>query len=203
MNSSMPDAFIIEFNTRKYDFREWACSVLGMQDIENIHERPDIKRLGPMHVVRQIEIGRKALANDFSTIEPLYDDFVHSIISPIFGGIVSFQTPPSFRLHYSRKGSSSFHRDRDYGVQSGRLNLWIPLTKVWGSNSIWIESEDGKEDYTPAKLSYGQALIFDGANLHHGSKWNLTKSSRVSFDLRFAPCHQFPDANSTIRYLNP
>lgn len=203
MSSPAQEAFIIDYNTQKYNFREWACAVLGMQDIENIHERPDIKRLNSEHVARQIEIGRKALTDDFPILEPLYVDFLNSVIAPLFGGIISFQKPPSFRLHYSRKGSSSFHRDRDYGVLSGRLNLWVPLTKVWGTNSLWIESDEGKKDYTPVELLYGQALIFDGANLSHGSKWNSTKSSRVSFDVRFAPAHPFGKPPMSVYCPNP
>jgi ectoine hydroxylase-related dioxygenase (phytanoyl-CoA dioxygenase family) len=99
----------------------------------------------------------------------------------------SYQVPPSFRFHFSRKGSSSFHRDRDYGVDPAHLNVWIPFTRVWGSNSIWIESEEGKGDYSPVSLEYGQALIFDGPNLCHGSVWNNTTSTRVSMDFRFSP----------------
>jgi len=72
-------------------------------------------------------------------------------------------------------------------LKNGRLNVWLPLTPVWDENSIWIESEEGKEDFVPVELDYGQGLVFDDSNLRHGSKANQTPSTRVSFDFRFAP----------------
>lgn len=182
----MRNALVIEFDTKKYDFRGWASSVLGVSELEKIHERSGMEKFTYKDVVKQIELCRRELAENFVLCEVLYIDFVESVLAPLYDGVEAYQKPPSFRLHYSRRGSSSFHRDRDYGVKNGRLNLWVPLTRVWGENSIWIESEEGKEDFAPVELSYGQALIFDGSNLCHGSKWNSTDSSRVSFDLRFA-----------------
>ncbi|HEY0426657.1 MAG TPA: hypothetical protein VGC76_02520 [Pyrinomonadaceae bacterium] len=179
------NASIIEYDTEKYNFREWASSVLRVQQLEKIHERADIKNYDG--VVKQIRVCRDELYHSFNLCQEIYIDFIKSVIAPLFGGIHGYQIPPSFRFHYSQKGSSSFHRDRDYGVQDGRLNVWLPLTRVWGTNSIWIESEEGSEDFSPVELEYGQALIFDGANLYHGSKWNTTDSTRVSFDFRFAP----------------
>ena len=80
-----------------------------------------------------------------------------------------------------------FHRDKDFGVEDGRVNVWVPLTEVWGDNSLWIENEVGTKNYRPIQMSPGQALIFDGVNLSHGSKINTTKSTRISFDFRALP----------------
>ncbi|MES9939081.1 MAG: hypothetical protein ABW104_04815 [Candidatus Thiodiazotropha sp. 6PLUC2] len=179
--------FIIEYDQKIYDFSDMACQILGVDELHKIHLRDDIHRLNRGPVAEQIEVCRSALAEGFREFAELYDAFVTEVIGPLYGGIISYQRPPSFRFHYSGRGSSAFHRDRDYGVKCGRLNLWVPLTRVWGDNSLWIESEEGAEDYTPTELDYGQALIFDGANLKHGSKVNTTSSTRVSFDLRFAP----------------
>lgn len=141
-----------------------------MSELEKIHLRSDIEKFTYKDTVDQIELCRRLLVKNFVLCEVLYIDFIESVLAPLYDGVKAYQKPPSFRLHYSQRGSSSFHRDRDYGVKNGRLNLWVPLTRVWGENSIWIESEVGKEDFAPVELSYGQALIFDGSNLCHGSK---------------------------------
>lgn len=177
---------IVEYDTRKYDFRAWASFVLRFESLENIHERADLQ--AHTGVAAQINACRDELSSGFGHCKPIYVDFIQSIIAPLYGGINSYQIPPSFRFHFSGKGSSAFHRDRDYGVNRAHLNVWIPLTRVWGSNSIWIESEEGLGDFLPIELEYGQALIFDGPNLCHGSVWNDTPSSRVSMDFRFSPC---------------
>lgn len=182
---NVKNARVIEYDTEKYNFRDWASKVLGVSSLEKIHERADMKTYND--VVRQIRVCRDELHDNFNLCQQMYFDFVKFVIAPLYGGVHAYQIPPTFRFHYSGKGSSSFHRDRDYGVNSGRLNVWLPMTRVWDTNSIWIESEDGKEDFAAVELEYGQALIFDGANLCHGSRWNTTDSTRVSFDFRFAP----------------
>jgi ectoine hydroxylase-related dioxygenase (phytanoyl-CoA dioxygenase family) len=63
----------------------------------------------------------------------------------------------------------------------------VPLTTVGGSNSIYIESECGSEDYHPVSLEPGQILLFDAFHLKHGSLRNDTATTRVSFDFRFQP----------------
>jgi hypothetical protein len=177
---------IIEYDTRAHDFRTWASSVLGFESLENIHERADLKIYS--NVIAQINACRSELNKGFRYCKPIYMDFIQSIIAPRYHGINSYQIPPSFCLHFSGEGSSPFHRDRDCRINSAYLNVWIPLTRVWGANSIWIESEDGTADFSPVELEYGQALIFDGPHLCHGSVLNDTPSTRVSMDFRFAPC---------------
>ncbi|MDE2366039.1 MAG: hypothetical protein KGM95_03805 [Betaproteobacteria bacterium] len=176
---------IIEYDIRKYDFRTWAASVLDFEQLENIHTRADLQAY--TNIVDQINACRRLLIQGFECFRPVYVHFIQSVIGPMFDGVNSYQVPPSFRFHFSQKGSSSFHRDRDYGVNPAHLNVWVPFMRVWGANSIWIESQEGKGDFSPVNLEYGQALIFDGPNLCHGSVWNDTPSSRVSMDFRFSP----------------
>ncbi len=186
------NALVVDYDTGKHDFRGLFRRVLDYEHLDKLHERPDIAAFGPYEVKEQIDVCRRAIGEAFPQMAELYADFVRTVIGEHFGGVQSWQTPPSFRFHYSRRGSSSTHRDRDFGVKSGRLNAWVPLTRVWGDNSISIESEEGKGDLTPVELDYGQVLIFDGGNLLHGGRWNSTSCTRVSFDLRFIPV-RFPE----------
>lgn len=179
------NARIIGYDPSIYDFRGWASSELGVVELEKLHLRADVRTYAPRDVVSQIDLCRRQLLDNFARCEALYVGFVAEVLGPLVGGVRSFQRPPTFRFHYSQRGSSAFHRDRDYGVKPGRLNAWVPLTPVWGDNSLWIESEEGCENYSPVELEVGQCLVFDGANLRHGSRWNSTSSTRVSFDLRF------------------
>ena len=92
------------------------------------------------------------LSQHFSEIEESYRSFVLELLGNTILGISSYQSPPSFRFHYCGRSSSVFHRDKDFGVGDGRLNVWVPLTKVWGENSLWIESEIGAKDFKPITL---------------------------------------------------
>ena len=92
--------------------------------------------------------------------------------------------------HYfgDKRRVAMFHRDKDYGLSPGSVNLWVPVTRVWGSNSLWLGGRTGGgRDAQPVEMEYGQALFFDGAERWHGATWNTSGSSRVSLDLRFRP----------------
>jgi ectoine hydroxylase-related dioxygenase (phytanoyl-CoA dioxygenase family) len=73
------------------------------------------------------------------------------------------------------------------------------LTPVWGTNTIWIEQNQGKADYVPVEMAPGQLLVFDGVNLMHGNKLNDTGSTRVSFDFRCVPMSRYePTEKRTV-----
>jgi hypothetical protein len=181
------NALIVDYDTSRFDFRSWASELLCVSRLEDLHQRPDLGRFSHFDLVRQIDACRLVLVDAFPTLATLFRSFVHDAIGPHVGGVRAFQTPPSFRIHYAGRGSSSIHRDRDYGVLADRLNAWVPLTRVSDENSLYVESREGKGDLQPVSLNYGQMLIFDGGNLLHGSHFNVTRSTRVSFDLRFMP----------------
>ena len=171
---------IVEYDSARYNFREWACEVLGVNELEAIHCLNKVKTCNISPTDNQ-------LAKSFSSILEIYKSFVLDVLDKKIVGIANYQSPPSFRFHYSGLGSSVFHRDRDFGVEQGRINVWVPLTNVWGDNSLWIEGKEGAEDHQPITMQFGQMLLFDGVNISHGSKINTTSSTRVSFDFRFLP----------------
>lgn len=174
------DNLIVSYDLNQYRFHDWAARELGVSCLENAHASSEVKMLNRSPTVNQ-------LASSFTEILEAYNSFVLNVVAKEFDGISAYQCPPSFRFHYCGMGSSVFHRDRDFGVEDGRINVWVPLTPVWGDNSLWIESEIGSNHFTPLSMELGQALIFDGVNIGHGSKINTTSSTRVSFDFRFQP----------------
>ena len=131
---------ILEYDPSKYKFQEWALKVLNIDSLENAHESTKVKMLNRGPTWNQ-------LANSFDEIFDNYCSFVFDIIIGKLGEVTSYQSPPSFRFHYCGRGSSVFHKDRDFGVEDGRLNVWVPLTKVWGDNSLWIENKIGAKDF--------------------------------------------------------
>ena len=74
------------------------------------------------------------------------------------------------------------------------MNFFVPLTKAFDSNTVWVESEEGKEDFAPMNARYGEFYMWDGANLKHGNKKNETGSTRVSFDFRVLPRSKYVES---------
>jgi hypothetical protein len=76
------------------------------------------------------------------------------------------------------------HNDMEYHHQPSELNFWMPLTKVWDTNSLWVESHPGLGDMHPLNLEYGQFCRFYGNQCRHTCLPNRTGKTRVSLDFR-------------------
>ncbi len=129
---------------------------------------------------------------------PLYRRFVKEVIHPLYGEPIVYQARPTFRVHLvGNMAVSEFHKDGDYNHLPAELNFWVPLTRVFDTNAVWIESEVGAADFKPHELNYGQMLIFKGVALDHGNKSNTTDKTRVSFDFRALPKRDFVETGKT------
>jgi ectoine hydroxylase-related dioxygenase (phytanoyl-CoA dioxygenase family) len=116
----------------------------------------------------------------------LYHEFMRLVLAPVAGRSLSYSNRPKVRVHFPGTASvSSFHADVPVTKRVDQINFWLPITDVHGSAALQLESDYGLADYAPVPLRYGQALIFDGGYLGHGSVLNATEVTRVSFDMRF------------------
>lgn len=178
--------FTVEYDTDRYDFRSWAEVALGVDDLSRLHA---VGTYGPY---RPNDGGLRAKWNGRLTarlpqLEELLRPFRERELTRYFVAVPKVRYPPMLRVHPPGYDSiSPVHKDSDYGLAAGAINVWIPLTRVWDSNALWVESESGRGDFRPVPLRYGQALLFDAVRLAHGSRTNETDVTRVSFDFR---CH--------------
>merc|ERR1711988_613012 len=98
---------------------------------------------------------------------------------------VAYQRDPTFRVQVpSDEPTGHLHTDADYHHPPAEVNWWVPLTRVWGTNTLYVESEPGRGDFAPAELEYGQVLRFYGNLCQHYTVANHESLSRVSFDFR-------------------
>ena len=95
----------------------------------------------------------------------------------------------SIQMPWDNSSVLPAHKDTRSGDSPFQKVIWIPLTKCWGSNSMFIEGE------MPAGRTFidadtGEYIIFDPNQLH-GNTINETNSTRVSLNVRvknwFAP----------------
>ncbi len=82
-----------------------------------------------------------------------------------------------------------FHKDKHYrnGEWAAKVkedNFFLPFTDAFDTNTIWTESEEDKGDFSPMNCNYGECIQWDGCNLMHGNKINLTGKARISVDFR-------------------
>jgi hypothetical protein len=104
----------------------------------------------------------------------------------VFHTNVFSQVRPTLRMHMPGQPSCvARHTDYIYHRQPTETNVWIPLTAVGGTNSLWSESEPQRQDFAPFETDgFGTAVLFWGNQCEHYSVPNTTDTTRVSLDLR-------------------
>jgi len=120
----------------------------------------------------------------------LYDKFILEIVKPLYNEQIVYQAIPTFRVAYPNNiAVGEFHKDKHYrnGEWAAMVkedNFFLPFTDAYDTNTIWVESEEDKGDFTPMNCNYGECIQWDGCNLTHGNKINNTGKARISIDFR-------------------
>jgi hypothetical protein len=193
------------YNVVRFPFAKLVADHFQTEDLSTIHDGVSYPLLS------REEDQSTTFHKQFYTIGDQFFDvyrrFVREVVAEIVGRDIVYQRVPNFRVHLPNNVSvGEFHRDRDYFHDSSEINLWLPLTRAWDNNTVWIESAEGKEDYRPYNLDYGELLQFDGANLKHGNMINDTGFTRVSLDFRAIPMSKYQPSerrtiNTGIRFI--
>jgi hypothetical protein len=179
---------ILRYDTPRFPLAEVAARMLGV---------PDLALLEPAERVATRETDQRSdyHARFYGRLElilPLYRRLLAELLGD---GLreVYVQRVPTFRVHL--RGSvavGSWHRDSDFGHDPAEVNYWLPLTRAYDSNTVWICG-------APVAAEYGDVVVFDGAGLLHGNVVNETPHSRVSFDFRVIPRAAYrPRAERTV-----
>lgn len=120
----------------------------------------------------------------------LYNGFILKMIKPLYNEDIVYQAIPTFRVAYPNNiAVGEFHKDKYYrnGEWATKVkedNFFLPFTDAFNTNTIWVESEEDKGDFSPMNCKYGEFIQWDGCNLTHGNKINDTGKARVSVDFR-------------------
>lgn len=180
---------IAEYDTQACDFRSWAELALGVEDLARLHASASFGPVLPND--RSLSAAwSRAFEESLPSFLVLFERLLETELPRHFPSGPKVRHTPRFRVHPPGWASiSPFHKDSQYGLSPGAINVWVPLTSVWDSNALWIESATEPEVFEPVAMRYGQALLFDAVRLTHGSRENRTGSTRVSFDFR---CHPDP-----------
>ena len=190
----------LKYDTSLYPFRKIIKKVLETNTLENLHDIENYKTL--TRELDQSTMWHKLFYNNFNKkFKKTYYQFIQNFIKNEFElDEIIFQKIPTFRVHLKgNQAIGEWHRDRDYNHVQSEINILLPFTDAYETNTIWIESEEGKEDFKPYNISYGEVLVFKGVNLLHGNKTNQEYDSRVSVDFRISSPSEFtPSTKGSI-----
>ena len=152
---------VLDYDLQRFDFVGAVESVFGVSKLVDIHleptrspaETPPALRRGQIQARVGLKVSKeesKAALNHARQHElmpanqaflELYRRFVATWVVPQLGCSVLYQKKPILRVVLP--GSvppSELHCDADYFHDANEINFWVPITPVWGSNSLWAES---------------------------------------------------------------
>ncbi|MDT0346412.1 streptomycin biosynthesis protein StrG [Streptomyces litchfieldiae] len=170
-----------KFTRRHYDVREIPIAELVRKTLGV----PDLEGLDASDKVHTVETDQsthyhKLFYDNLDSFLPTYRKLAAALLGSDADRFY-IQRVPTFRVHLRNSVAvGSWHRDSDFGHDPSETNYWVPMTRAYGNNTVWIEGE-------PVSAEYGDVIEFDGANLWHGNVVNDTETSRVSMDFRTIP----------------
>ena len=160
----------LSYSTDDYDFKSIICEYLNIHQLDNIFVEQKITRENN----QSTEYHKKfysSLDND-NKLKSLYDDFISKVVKNLFDEEIIYQVTPTFRLQAIDNVSVfAFHKDTEYGHSDKTINFFLPITKCYDTNALWVESGSSFE---PMECDYGDLITLDAVNLLHGNKVNKT-----------------------------
>jgi len=190
------------YDIEKYNFVLEVKNLFEVKTLSNIHK--EWEKAISYDVLDNAEKDQDTIYHrhfydniEFTRWYSLYNSFIKEKIQPLIGEDILYQKIPTFRVHLPFNLSvAEFHRDRDYSHSKYEKNIYLPLTKAFGNNTIWAETKHGMEDFRSLEANIGEIWLWDGANLLHGNKINDTGQSRVSVDFRILPVSKYENNNN-------
>ena len=193
----------ITYSTKEYPFAEIVEDILGTTNLSKIHTED---HFGGYNLFKREEdqstkYHKLYYDNCKEQILDLYDKFVLNVIRPLYDEEIVYQKIPTFRLHFpgniavGEYHKDKWYRDAKWHSEVSELNYYLPFTNTYGTNTIWVESEEDKGDFTPITANYGECIEWDGVNLMHGNKKNITSSTRISVDFRIMKESKYKPSN--------
>jgi len=143
-----------------------------------------------------------------TTFKQLYCDLIQAIFSNLFPEeeVFIYQSFPSIRIQYFNNVVIPPHYDSDHlgNHPEGEKNFILPITKMYGTNRMYIESEPGKKDFKGIDLNYGDLLFFNGNKCTHYNEQNIENDIRISLDFRVILLKDYNKyMTNNITYTNP
>jgi len=198
----------LNYDLKKYNFREWAIKVIQEKFPEVIELEQIHNTLAPNEIVKlQMHVQNACSRKDFMQ---LFDAFVEEYIPPkIENKKYMIQRQGTLRVVIPQQAKAGrrlhFHQGVFVGNGRGCRTIWTPLTKAEKTNTMWIINLEKSREITkqflegkwtldkfediclknawPVELHPGQSHLFFQEHLH-GNVNNEEDYTRVSIDMR-------------------
>jgi len=196
----------LNYNLERYNFPQWVLKIIrekypSVSDLSTIH-----KFVNPSEIVKITDSVQQSFADE--AFSSMIDDFAEEYIKPLINNhrylIKRFPTLNLVVPNQQRLGRRlHFHQGIFYNNGRGQGTIWMPLTKCYDTNSMWIVDYNNSKNITknavrskisqksfektiiekafPVTLDPGQAHLFHQEHIH-GNLNNETDITRMSID---------------------
>jgi len=178
---------IINYDVNKFKFREYFETLYSTQDLEHL-ESLSHKGTGLQDIETDLH---KIFYSDIKT-NPNFKSIYCNLIKHIYTHFypkenhIIYQSFPSIRIQFKNNKAIPPHYDSDNIGRHplGERNFLIPITSMYGTNRLFIESEPDKGDYDGVTMKYGNLFMFNGNRCTHFNQVNIEETIRISIDFR-------------------
>jgi len=199
---------LLNYDVKKYPFTDIIKKLYDVNELDLIHDQ--WKNAQRYELLNDVETDQRTVYHKHfydnvinTNWYDIYNEFISNIVRPLFDSEILYQKIPTFRVHQPNNlAVAAYHRDSEYAHSIHEINFFLPLTKAYDNNTIWVESEKDKKDFAPMNLNVGECMKWDGANLLHGNKTNDTGVSRVSVDFRILMLKDYTPDNELTSITN-
>lgn len=196
---------LVPYDATAYDFQDVVRRIFGVEDLQQTHLlRPPVSEQITFDEDTKTWFHKAYYGSPvYPELIALYDRFVTDIILPLHeDSSFAVQVDPSFRIHLPNNTALGartddvgevigLHCDADYNHQPGEVNYILPLTPMFGTNSVYVESAPGEGDYHSVEAPVGSVFCFYGNRCRHYNRRNDTGVSRLSIDFRIIPMKDY------------
>jgi len=187
---------VYSYDTKNFDFKSFLTKLYQCNELDMLHltstdynyylDRLELGILNDRETDLHKMFYKEIKSND--TFKKIYCSLISSLCKDFFDneeGII-FQSFPSIRFQFPLSIAVPPHKDSDSlgNHPLGERNFLIPITRMFNTNTIYVESEPDKKDYKGMELNYGELFYFNGNTCTHYNQVNKENKLRISFDFR-------------------
>jgi perosamine synthetase len=188
---STGDNTVYAYDTDRYGFRDMIERLYGVPvgDIQSTSVDFASRETGTLQDVES-DLHKKfyAFIKSSDEFKSVYCRLIRDIADRFFPDekALVYQSFPSIRFQFVGNKSVPPHCDSDDVGRHplGERNFLLPITKMTGSNRLFIESSPGAMDFAGIDMEYGNILLFNGNKCIHYNETNTEGFMRISFDFR-------------------
>lgn len=203
---------VYQIDATRYGFVDMLKTLYQTDDLYTLQSKSVDYASRPAGTLQDVETDIHktfyAFIKSTDTFKLAYQRLVRDIYAKFFPTepVLFYQSFPSIRFQFVGNKAVPPHCDSDSigNHPLGERNFILPITRMQGTNRLFIESEPGKGDYQGIDLEEGDLLYFDGNRCIHYNEVNTEPFMRISFDFRVVCLADYIRyVKQTIAYTNP